>query len=151
MISLMINFIKNDAEIQKAAAFAFEFFIGLIPIAFGLIPLLTGARKKYFCVNENRIKKSGEETTAKIAGFKTVSHKGILNRRFALQLIYFMNGSHRRFTTNYIYDINELHYLQSLNSIKIKTDGKFAAVVESFPETIYNIDPRFEIEAEFFK
>lgn len=127
------------------------FCFGLLPIAFGSIPLVLGIKRLRSFIGERKADRFGVESTARITDSKVVSHNGRLNRRFAFKLSYEWNGQQKSFVTDYLYDLNEFRYLQSLKRVKIKVVGKFVAISEPFPEDIYEINPRYEIETAFFK
>ena len=150
LVNLIISCVKSPASIGWSVLVPFLLYF-LIPMAFGCLALYFSIKEIYHAVCECKVKKSGVETTARLVDFKVVSHENTVNKRYALVLSYEFNGETKTFTTNYIFEINEFTYLKSLESIKIKTDGNFVAVVEPFNEDIYKLDSRYEIELDFYK
>ncbi len=151
LIEIVISIIRaKDIDIGVSIVVPILCF-GLLPIALGTIALILGIKQIYGCIREKKAKNSNLETTAKIIDYKMVSHRGNLNKRFSLVLSYEFNGEQKVFTTDYLFDINEFRYLQTLHHIKIKVDGNYVVVAEPFSEDIYKINPRYEIETAFFK
>ena len=153
LVGIVISIIRAkdiDISIGISAVVPILCF-GLLPITFGTIALIFGIKQIYGWIREKKAKNSNLETTAKIIDYKVVSHRGNLNKRFSIVLSYEFNGEQKVFTTDYLFDINEFRYLQTLSSIKIKIDGNYVLVAEPFSEDIYKINPRYEIEMAFFK
>lgn len=123
----------------------------LIPITFGAVALVMGGKPLYHLIKTKQTLQRGLATTARLVDYKTVSHHGRLNRRFALKLAYALNGEPKTFTTDYVFDVNELKYLKSLSQIPVKVSGNFVAVAANFPDEIYQIVPRYEIPVAFFQ
>ena len=148
IISSAVRADKGSVDISIAVPII---AFGLFPIVMGSIPLAMTIKQIYHIVREKKANKSELETTAKIADYKIVSYNGMKNKRYALKLAYYINGEKKTFTTEYLYDINEFRYLKSLSQIKVKVDGNFVAITETFSEDIYKIDPKYEIEYAFYE
>lgn len=150
LIALVSSLITADKSTINIAIVVPIILFVILPIAFGVIPLVMAIKQIYYIVREKKANKSDIETTARIYDYKIVSYKGIQNKRFALKLVYNLNGE-KKFTTDYLFDINEFKYLQSLGQIKIKVDGNFVTVTEPFPEDIYKVDSVYGIPLEFYE
>ncbi len=122
-------------------------------MGFGITALVMGGRQIYRWVRENRTKKYGKESTAKIVDYKSASFSKSANTRirYALILAYNDDGEDKVFTTDYLFDVNEFKYLKGLESVKIKIDGNFVTVCEPFTKDIYKVDSTYGIELEFYK
>ena len=151
LIALISSIVRADnAEVGIAIIVPIILFV-LFPIGFGLIPLIMAIKQIYYIVREKKANKSDIETTANIIDYKIVSYYGVQNKRYALKLVYNLNGEQKTFTTDYLFDINEFKYLQSLRHIKIKVDGNFVTVNESFSKDIYKVDSIYGIPYEFYE
>lgn len=149
-IALIRSAVKGGGK-AGAAVLLPLFLFCLLPIAFGCIPLVLAIKQIYYAVGEKKALRVGTDATARIIDYKCVAHHGRANKRYALVLAYVQNGEQKRFTTDYVFDINEFRRLQSLKCVKIKVDGNFVAVAETFTEDDYKLHPKYEIEMEFFR
>lgn len=156
-IGILVKIIESCI---KFGAAAFNWFLivpillfVLLPMALASVALFLAGKEAYHWIRESKAKKSskGIETTARIIDYKVVAHKRNVNKRYALVLAYEQDGKQKTFTTHYIFDINEYRYLKTLEKIKIKVDKNFVAVTEAFTEDIYELDPKYEIELDFYK
>ncbi len=153
LTNIIVSALRPPRASYNAAIIILVLIFGLLPIVFGSIPLVMSGKQIYGWIRLNKAKKSGFETTARINDYKIVSHskRGNMNKRYALTLSYSVDGISKKFTTDYIFDINEFRYLRKLDKIKVKVDGNFVAVTEPFTEDIYKLDPKYEIELAFYK
>lgn len=151
LAALIKSWAREDVKVGAFALVPLICFVAL-PIAMGSVALSMSIKEIYHWVRETQTAKSDKETTATLIDYKIVSYNnGSLNKRYALKLSYELDGETKIFTTDYIFDINEFKYLQSLDTIKIKVDGQFVAVAEKFDKEIYKIDPMYGIERAFFE
>lgn len=124
----------------------------ILPIAFGTFALVLAGKQVYFWLNETKTSKSGITTTAKIVDYKVVCrHDNINSKYYALTLEYKIDGETKKFTTDYLYDINEYNHLKSLENVKIKVDKNFVVIDEKFTKDIYKYDPKYGIELDFYR
>lgn len=131
----------------------------LMPIAlicalwgFGIMALVFGGKQIYFWIRMIKTQKCGINAVAKIIDRKYSSSAKKRNTRirYALVLSYNDGTENKKFTTDYLYNINEYRYLRGLTSINIKIDGNFVAITEPFPEEIYKLDS-YGIDKDFYK
>ena len=151
LIAVLSSLTRVDNVKTGFAAIVPILLLGILPIAMGCVPIVMTVRELNYARKEKKACQFGIENTAKIIGHKTVSYYGVVNRRFALKLSYIVGGTQKTFMTDYLYDINEMRYLQSRRHIQIKVHENFVAVTEEFPNDIYTINPKTEIETAFFK
>lgn len=132
----------------------------LMPIAmicallgFGILALVFGGKQIYFWIRMRKTEKCGRDAVAKIIGqkYSSSAKKPNTRIRYALILSYNDGMKYKKFTTDYLYDINEQRYLKGLGNIHIKIDGNFVVISEPFPSEIYKLDSVYGIEAEFYK
>ena len=150
-IALISSLIKSERSASDIYVIVPLILLVLLPIAFGSMPLIMAIKQIYYIVREKKANKSAIETTARILDYKAVRYNGKQNKWYALKLVYFLNGEQKTFTTDYLYDINELTYLRSLSHIKIKVNGNFVVVAEAFSKDIYKIHSKYGIPIEFFE
>jgi len=122
-------------------------------LGFGTSALVMGGKQIYLWIRERKAKKYGRDATAQIVDFKSASFGKRTNTRirYAFVLTYTDGEENKKFTTDYLYDINEFKYLKGLESLKIKVDGNFVTISESFPREIYKLDSTYGIEIAFYK
>ncbi len=126
--------------------------IFIVPLlGFGITGLVMGFRMIRGWVKLHQTQRVGEITTARLVDYKVVAHNGRVNKRYALVLEYYVDGSYRTFTTDYIFDINEFKYLSKLKEFKVKVNGNFVSVAEEFRADIYQLDPHYGIEMAFYQ
>lgn len=128
----------------------FTLFV-VLPFTFGMLALSIAGKDVYHWIMEIKAKKHGVETVARIVDCKTVSYNYRSNTRHALVLSYQDNSETKTFTTNYIFDLNELRHLRRVKNIKVKVYKNFVVVTESFAEDVYKVDPTFHIELSFYQ
>ncbi len=122
-------------------------------LGFGITALVFGGKDIYLWIRAVRTDKRGRDATAHIVNYKSASFSRKINtrRRYALVLLYKDGEKNKKFTTDYLFDVNEFRYLKKLKSVKIKIDGSFVTVCEQFPKEIYKLDSTYGIEVAFFK
>lgn len=122
-------------------------------LAFGTTALFFGGKKIYFWIKMIKTEKCGKNAVAEIIDQKCSSSGKKINTRirYALVLSYNNDTESKKFTTDYLYDINEYKYLRGLKNINVKVDGNFVVICEPFPKEIYSIDPIYGIEISFYK
>lgn len=155
-IGVLVNIIRSLFRTEVRVATGWFVIVPILlfvvlPMVFASIAYYNAGKEIYHWYRENKTKKQGYDTTAKIIDYKVVCYKNTVNKRYALTLSYKDNGEIKTFTTNYIFDINEFRYLKSLDEIKIRVNGDFATVVEPFTEDIYKLDSKYEIENDFYR
>ncbi len=132
----------------------------LMPIAmicallgFGTMGLVLGGKQIYRWIRMVQTEKRGRDAVAQIIGQKYSSSGKKINTRirYALILLYNDGKENKKFTTDYLYDINEYRYLKERKSINIKISGSFVAICEPFPQEIYKLDPVYGIEVAFYQ
>lgn len=123
----------------------------IIPFVFGMLALSIVGKNVYHWRMEIKAKRYGVETVAQIIDYKVVSYNYRSNTRYALVLSYKDNNETKTFTTNYIFDLNEFKHLRRIKNIKVKVYKSFVVVTETFTEDVYQVDPTFHIELEFYQ
>ena len=149
----LIASICKDGDFN--AFFLVPFIFVILLVGFGVTGLVWGGKRAYNWARFNKAKRSKTEAFAKIVDYK-ISYNGsknrsFINKRYSLTLSYDQDGQNKTFKTDYLYDMNEFRYLKSLDKVKIKIDGNFAVVAETFTEDIYTHDSTYGIEMSFYK
>lgn len=151
-VVLAVVFFCDAVKDKSVDAFTFAaVFVPLLMAAAGVFLLVVTGREIRRWARTNKAQRSDVFAQARIADSKVKWYKDTVDRRFALVLSYEHDGETKTFTTDFLFDVNEFRYLSSLPSVRVKVDGDFVAVAESFAEEIYTVDSRFEIETAFLR
>ncbi len=155
-IALLVIIIKGIIEVDiRTIGWGIIMPIILIfaLLGFGITALVMGGKKIYSRIRQSIAYGYGKEGTAQMVDYKSASFdKGGNTRiRYALVLLYNDGEENKKFTTDYLYDINEFKYLKGLKNIKIKISENFVTVNEQFPKEIYKVDSIYGIGISFYK
>lgn len=154
-VAVLIISIKNYISNAKSEIVP-QIVVSFVVLCLGVLPIVLGGKQIYLRIRQSKTGRRGKETTAKITDYRTKGGRPtadgrMLSIRYAFVLLYNDGVSDKTFTTDFIYDINEYNYLMKLDKVRIKFDGDFAVISESFPKDIYKVDSRYGIELKFYK
>ncbi len=150
---IIIAGLINTGITHIGAGIIMPILLVLALIGFGITALVMGGKQIYLWIKELKTKKYGRDGTAQIIDYRSASFSEKINTRirYALVLLYKDGGENKKFTTDYLYDINEFRYLKGLESIKIKINESFVTINEPFSRDIYKLDSTYGIEIAFYK
>lgn len=158
MLGIAIMGITIDGLIQYdisviGVGIILPIILTLALLGFGITALVMGGKQITLRIRENKTYTQGKSATAQITGCKSASFSQKRNTRirYALTLSYNDGEKDKIFTTDYLFDVNEFKYLNKLEKIKIKIDGNFVVVCETFPKDIYMLDSNYGVEIAFYK